>query len=217
MSDIETRGFITEKLYPANGRSAQDTAYALAKYLDTDKHMITQIMRTRQGYLVQCKGDANMEWTKYVGMDAAVSIRINEEDANLRISVAAEKWVEKAGFAALGIVFSPLLVTAGLGAVRQFGLFDDIFRFLDSYIGAEPLETTTSNPFTGKNAKDADSTVNSDSVTCPSCGALNKPDAKFCRKCGKPMQISGEKHCPNCGEVVDEDDSFCPNCGQKLN
>ncbi len=199
MSDIETRGFITEKLYPANGRSAQDTAYALAKYLDTDKHMITQIMRTRQGYLVQCKGDANMEWTKYVGMDAAVSIRINEEDANLRISVAAEKWVEKAGFAALGIVFSPLLVTAGLGAVRQFGLFDDIFRFLDSYIGA------------------ADSTVSSDSVTCPSCGALNKPDAKFCRKCGKPMQISGEKHCPNCGEVVDEDDSFCPNCGQKLN
>ena len=32
MSDIETRGFITEKLYPANGRSAQDTAYALAKF-----------------------------------------------------------------------------------------------------------------------------------------------------------------------------------------
>ncbi len=113
MSDLGTKGFVTEKVYPANGQNVQDVAYELAKYLDNDKHLITQTMRTSDGYLVQCKGDASMEWTKYLGMDAAVSTRLSVEGNNLRVTVRAEKWVEKAGIAALGVFFAPLLVTSG--------------------------------------------------------------------------------------------------------
>ena len=35
--------------------SAQSVAYALQEYLDRKKNMITQTMRTRNGYMVQCK------------------------------------------------------------------------------------------------------------------------------------------------------------------
>ena len=58
--------------------SAQSVAYALAEYLDVEKNMITQTMRTRNGYTVQCKGDATAEWTKYIGMDSpSSSVRTN--------------------------------------------------------------------------------------------------------------------------------------------
>jgi len=47
---------------------------------------------------------------------------------------------------------------------------------------------------------------------CMSCGAENKDDAKYCRKCGKRLALA----CPECGAEVEQDDEFCSNCGHKL-
>ena len=219
MSDLGTKGFVTEKVYPANGQNVQDVAYELAKYLDNDKHLITQTMRTSDGYLVQCKGDASMEWTKYLGMDAAVSTRLSVEGNNLRVTVRAEKWVEKAGIAALGVFFAPLLVTSGVGAVRQYGLFADIFNFIGSYLGSDPVESSSTTPFSDVFADHGgeDGSVSSGRIVCPHCGAENRADARFCRKCGRPLEEKVRKVCPSCGSEVDPDDAFCPHCGKKLN
>lgn len=76
-------------------------------------------------------------------------------------------------------------------------------------------------------------------MKCPSCGAENRPDVRFCRKCGQPMQgatpppsepppqsqeaqpPAGPVHgtgvvCPSCGANVKPGARFCPRCGQSI-
>jgi class 3 adenylate cyclase/tetratricopeptide (TPR) repeat protein len=45
-------------------------------------------------------------------------------------------------------------------------------------------------------------------MTCPSCSAENRPDAKFCFECGSPLA----RTCPN-GHPVAADARFCDECG----
>ena len=44
------------------------------------------------------------------------------------------------------------------------------------------------------------------------CGTINSKNAKFCKKCGKPLN----RVCPHCGASVDSDSEYCSNCGQKI-
>ena len=96
----------TVRTYPLDKEvSTQAVAYALAEYLDLEKNMITQTVRNRNGYLIQCKGDASAEWTRYLGMDAAVSVRLTQQDDSLVVGIGFERWIEKLGIAAVGAVF----------------------------------------------------------------------------------------------------------------
>ncbi len=77
-------------------------------------------------------------------------------------------------------------------------------------------------------------------VSCPSCSAAVKEDAKFCPECGGAMQktcihcnvaLKGnpkfcpecggkqeiEKQCPNCKETIEGNPKFCPHCGSTIN
>ena len=48
-------------------------------------------------------------------------------------------------------------------------------------------------------------------VVCE-CGTVNAADARFCKKCGKPLH----KTCPHCGAEIDADSEFCDKCGEKF-
>jgi len=48
-------------------------------------------------------------------------------------------------------------------------------------------------------------------MTCALCGAQNRPNAKFCRRCGSPLS----RVCPN-GHPVEPDATFCDECGAGL-
>lgn len=50
-------------------------------------------------------------------------------------------------------------------------------------------------------------------VRCPSCGALNNENAKFCSECGAKL---GPKCCPNCGAEIAPGAKFCGECGTKI-
>jgi predicted ATPase/class 3 adenylate cyclase len=47
---------------------------------------------------------------------------------------------------------------------------------------------------------------------CPSCGADNRADAKFCRECGSPLAA----RCPSCGAANEPGQKFCDECGAAL-
>jgi predicted nucleic acid-binding Zn ribbon protein len=200
------------RTYPlAADLSAQNVAYALAEYLDLKKNMITQTMRTRNGYTVQCKGDASAEWTKYLGLDAAVSIELVQADRTLTVNIGFEKWTEKLGLAAFGaIVFHPLLITSGIGVLRQITLPQDIFAFLEAYMHVEPIVQEQTVERTAPVQEEVKT------VICPSCHAVNKEGARFCKVCGESLEKK-EICCPVCGEPLDGDETFCPSCGTKLN
>lgn len=50
-------------------------------------------------------------------------------------------------------------------------------------------------------------------VKCPKCGHMNLPGAKFCMECGTRL---GKMVCPNCGTELQPGAKFCPNCGTKI-
>lgn len=45
---------------------------------------------------------------------------------------------------------------------------------------------------------------------CPHCQAPLPSGAKFCSRCGTPVQ---EIACPKCKQTLRKDDRFCPSCG----
>ncbi len=49
-------------------------------------------------------------------------------------------------------------------------------------------------------------------LTCPSCGADNKPGRKFCVRCATPLALA----CPGCGSAYDPGDAFCGDCAEPL-
>ena len=51
-------------------------------------------------------------------------------------------------------------------------------------------------------------------LICKSCGTVNPPDSKFCKKCGASLETL--KTCPQCGSKLDPDAVFCPKCGFRV-
>lgn len=52
------------------------------------------------------------------------------------------------------------------------------------------------------------------STKCPKCGSLVSKDAKFCMKCGTPIE---KIKCSNCGSELESGSSFCSRCGARVN
>ena len=198
------------KTYHLGNTSVQNVAYALSEFLDTRKNMITQTMRTRNGYTVQCKGDANAEWTRFIGLDAAVTINLIPMNGDLIVEIGTGQWVEKLGIAAVGtVLFTPLLITSGIGAIRQMALPNEIFDFIGNFLGSSPVDDTRSTDSAGKKI-------------CPVCGKENDSTALFCARCGSKFEEPEEVRftvpsvCPSCGKQLNGDETFCPACGKKL-
>ncbi len=55
-------------------------------------------------------------------------------------------------------------------------------------------------------------TSRSSNVTCPSCGAENRPGSKFCSECGTALA----RTCPNCSTALRPDAKFCDECGAQV-
>lgn len=53
-------------------------------------------------------------------------------------------------------------------------------------------------------------------MVCPSCGAQNPADQKFCGNCGTSLQANKTLKCPKCGADVPKGNKFCGNCGAVL-
>lgn len=190
------------RTYTLGTASVQNVAYALSEFLDVKKNMITQTMRTKDGYVVQCKGDASAEWTKYIGLDAALTIHLFVIEGDLIVDITTEKWLEKLGIAAAGsLFFQPLLITSGIGAIRQMTLPNEIFSFIASYLGTEPVER---------------SFPNTEGKICPVCGTPAGESASFCSECGAKFEAPQKKACPGCGRELSGTEKFCPDCGMKL-
>lgn len=208
-------GNTVTRIYPRTAESVQGTAYALTEYLDVKKNMITQTMRTRNGYTIQCRGDASAEWTKYLGMDAALAVDFEQVDDTLKVSIGFDKWMEKLGIAAAGAVFfHPLILTAGIGALRQAALTDEIFTFIEEYLDVKPIIKETQpqeEPLRSVAEKEPEPVSN----VCPFCGTENRIGAIYCKACGSSL-VKEKVYCPHCNAELDGDEAFCPFCGEKL-
>ncbi len=127
------------------------------------------------------------------------------------MDLGAGRWVDKLGAATLGyIIFSPLLLTAAIGAIGQQRLPQEIFDFVQRYTFlGKPLDI---NNFAPK----APEAPEEPASCCPSCGSPLPEGAKFCPGCGKPA--ARQRTCPVCGAApAVEGARFCAECGAPLN
>lgn len=62
-------------------------------------------------------------------------------------------------------------------------------------------------------------------IKCPTCGFENRPDARFCKQCGQPVQVQpapappsmpSATICPACGATARPEARFCQRCGKPL-
>ena len=49
-------------------------------------------------------------------------------------------------------------------------------------------------------------------MKCPQCSFENKPNKKYCTKCGAELILK----CPNCDTKIEVGDIFCGECGHNL-
>ena len=86
-------------------------------------------------------------------------------------------------------------------------------------IGYEPSSTPqipmeTSNQPVGASAFAGTSIKSGE--TCPKCGNIISPTAKFCTACGSKIERINPLACPECGYITNPGDNFCKNCGYKM-
>lgn len=191
-------------------QTLEDVAHALEDFLRTQKHLETEgVAQSETSYFIQARQTEG--WKKFVGMDQAIQVRLSVYGGILTVDLGAGRWVDKLGAATLGyIIFSPLLLTAAIGAIGQQRLPQEIFDFVQRYTFlGKPLDI---NDFAPK----APEAPEEPAPLCPSCGAALPEGAKFCPGCGKPA--ARQRTCPVCGAApAVEGARFCAECGARLN
>jgi len=110
-----------------------------------------------------------------VGMQQAITVRMQKENNATRVQVGQAKWADKAAVGIIGaIAFWPLMIPAGFGALKQYELPGRVVSVVNTYAatkgGSRPQEISTSM------------------VACPNCGVMDDSEAQYCSACGASLK-----------------------------
>ncbi|MBR1528066.1 MAG: zinc ribbon domain-containing protein [Oscillospiraceae bacterium] len=166
----------------------EEIVRVLEQYLSINKHLTTQRFNLENRAILQCV-DSDSSWKQFLGLDAALTVELIQTGNNtLVVNIGNAKWLDKVGAAAAGaLFFSPLIVAAGIGAVRQAVLPTEIFTFLESKLGSSVQKFQ--NPFdaAAETIRNVVEPKQNNAVTCPCCGAQVSNSFSFCSKCGTKL------------------------------
>ncbi|GHV28016.1 hypothetical protein FACS1894167_04040 [Synergistales bacterium] len=186
-----------------SGVKTADAAQALVFFFEDKKGLVSEVVETPQGVIVQAK--AQDTWKKFVGMDSSLQVQFIDQGDSMIVNIGTGKWIDKAGAAAVGaFVFAPLLITAAIGAWANKKMPDEIFAYIETFIITGGKRSAVSI-----NARDA---VSSSDVVCPKCRTKNTAGTKFCNSCGTKLVVE----CAACGAVVSPGTKFCNSCGANI-
>ncbi len=164
-----------------NAMTLEEIARLLEQFLAVQKNLTTQKIPVANKIILQCV-DADSHWKQFIGLDAALTIELEETPEHaLIVTIGNGKWLDKLGTAAVGaIFFSPLIVAAGIGAVRQAVLPAEIFNFLETQTG-----TNYSRPNVSKTVSPEPEPQ--EMLICPCCGNQVSTTSAFCSQCGTKL------------------------------
>lgn len=150
----------------------------------------------------------------------ALGVSIAKRADGLHVIAGQSTWLDLKDPAISGsligaIFFHPLLIFPLVRGFRNFTLTHDLWHTVDDYC-------TQAGATSG-------SSISTDTVYCPRCGAVNPNDAEQCYLCdasltgaqpGPPLtpELQPTQYavsCPRCGTTVYAG-KFCSNCGSEL-
>jgi len=185
------------------GMTVMQIAQGLDGFLSDNKGLISEIVETPQGIIVQAK--QKEAWKKFIGMDNSVQVQLFDQGSTVIVNVGSGKWIDKAGAGVAGVlVFAPLAVTAAIGAWAGKKLPKEIFDFIEQFILTGGRTASVSMRM--------NNALKSDETLCPKCNTANATNTKFCNSCGEKLIID----CPKCGEAVLPGIKFCQSCGTNV-
>jgi FHA domain/Double zinc ribbon len=171
--------------------------------------------------MVQLKKGGDFE--AIIGMQAALTVTIQRTAGGTLAMIGQQKWLDKAAVGAVGVVAMPvlwpLMLTAGVGAVRQASLSNQVLNIVDGLVrqqrpgllpGQIPVQLM---PQVQQMWSPPPPSYTPPYVPGPQVvNALPAPPPAS----APAPRVSGQLRCPDCNTPYEEGDTFCTGCGRSL-
>ena len=191
----------------------------------------------QQQRLVQLKKGGDFE--AIIGMQAALTVTIQKTAGGTLAMIGQQKWLDKAAVGAVGLVALPVLwplaITAGVGALRQASLSNQVLNMVDGLVrqqrpglvaGPIPMQLLPQVQQRWGNPPQQQTPVY---IPPPQQTPAYLPPPRVivsevtpvvppppAPPSAAPIPAAGQLHCPNCNTPYEAGDTFCSGCGRSL-
>ena len=219
-----------------------ETRFYQARGLDIER-IASELenMFLMQSYQVQHFGDRNHtvvqfkkggEFAAIVGMQAALTLTLQNTPGGLMAVIGQERWADKAAAGAVGmLILWPLAFTAGAGAIRQSNLAQQLLSALDAVVrqqnasvqvGPAPFQMLPPQvqqqlsppPAYGQQAPPPPPPYVQQAPPPPQWGP--PPPVRPGQVPPMPAAPPAKVVCPHCHAPNDAGDVYCARCGKPL-
>ncbi len=174
--------------------------------------------------LVQLKKGGDFE--AIIGMQAALSLTIQRTTGGVLAMVGQQRWLDKAAVGAVGIVALPVLwplaLTAGVGALRQASLGNQVLNMVDGLV-RQQRPGIQAGPIPYQIMPQ----LQQQQLPPPSSQPYYVPSAQVVPTAPPPQPqpipapapqpaVQKELRCTNCNTPYEQGDTFCTGCGRSL-
>ena len=131
------------RFYSSDTLNIEQLATDLEKFFRAQGYQTQQIGNDEQ-VMVQLKKGGDFE--ALIGMQAALTITLQHSSGGVMAACGQQKWIDKAAMGVVGFaipVLWPLMFTAGIGAVRQVGLANQVMTVLDGLVRQQQPDVRT--------------------------------------------------------------------------
>jgi len=175
--------------------------------------------------LIQLKKGGDFE--ALIGMQAALSVTIQRTAGGVLALIGQQKWIDKAAVGAVGLVALPVLwplaITAGVGALRQASLGNQVLNMVDGLVHqqrpgviAGPIPYHIMPQIQQQIAPPSYMPKPSVPQYVPPQPVVQAVPVAPPLPAPAPPQGPQQLHCPNCNTPYEEGDTFCSGCGRSL-
>lgn len=190
-----------------------------------------------QGYQIQQFGNKDQmliqlkkggDFETLIGMGVALSLNIQRTSGGVMALIGQQKWMDKAAagaVGAVGLVFFPLLplaVTAGVGAIRQMSLANQILNMVDGLV-RQQRPGVIAGPIPAQLLPQFQQQYLPPAYTPPAyTPPIPQPPPVQYLPSPQPIpqpppaQTPSQLRCPTCNTPYDPSDEFCSGCGKSL-
>jgi hypothetical protein len=172
--------------------------------------------------LVQLKKGGDFE--AIIGMQAALSLTLQKTSGGVLAMIGQQRWVDKAAVGAVGIVAMPFLwplaITAGVGALRQASLGNQVLNMVDGLVRQQVPEAQAGpvpyNMMPQVQQHYAPTPVYTPSQPAPAYAPPQPAPQPAYRPQTVPAPAAPQLRCSHCNTPYEPGDTFCTGCGRSL-
>ena len=192
-----------------------------------------QQINTKDQVMVQLKKGGDFE--TLIGMGVALSVIIQRTAGGVLGMIGQQKWMDKAAAGAVGAVglvipvLLPLAVTAGVGALRQMSLANQVLNVVDGLVrqqrpgiqgGPIPVQLMPQLQQQWVPPRYPPQppvyTPPVQYIPPPQPQPQPQPQMVISQPAVAPAPVPARLRCPNCNTPYEEGDTFCTGCGKTL-